>query len=114
MTSITRWLVVATVTASALVLCTWIIVNSRRERQRLYQHIESLTQQVELQQRSLDRVVAHRDSMMDPLGTVMLVATSHAATITSDRERREALDSIARAARETVETCRGQSPVLHR
>ncbi|MGP5364897.1 hypothetical protein ACTXLB_16410 [Brachybacterium tyrofermentans] len=100
------WLVAAGVAASALAVCIWTSLRARCERRRLTQTIQHLTGQIELQRDSLEALVEARDAVTDALGTMMMLANSYSATITSYTERREALILIARTCREAEESQR--------
>ena len=103
-------LVATVVVTSALTLCIGALAHSRRRQHALRQSIESLIQHVEMHQLSRARIVASRDSMLEVLGTVRLIAISSAAATSSGLDRRGALDSIADTTREAIEEYRTQIP----
>ena len=63
-----------------------------------------------MHQLSRARIVASRDSMLEVLGTLRLIAISSATATSSDLDRRGALDSIADTTREAIEEYRTQTP----
>lgn len=79
-------------------------------RQNFDQRSKQLAHQINLQQDALEHVAKHRDLVLDTLGTVMMIATSHSAVIASEKERREALISISRTCRDAVEIQRRLPP----